>query len=148
MLSIVFSACGPGYFYKSDKKIPGGIWLYRDTVDFSFNITDTASLYNLYLDTEYRDTFPNQNIYLKLYTRFPDGKRFSKPYAFDLFDALGAAKGKCSGHDCNLHTILQENAFFNQPGQYTITVEQFMRRDSVAGIRSVGLSVEKTVRKK
>jgi hypothetical protein len=43
---------------------------------------------------------------------------------------------------------LQANAFFKQPGAYTITLEQFMRRDPVAGIRKVGLSVEKTPAKR
>lgn len=147
-LALAITACGPSYFYQSDTAIPAGGWMYRDTLDFGFTVADTSALYNLYLDTEYADSFPNQNLYLKLYTRFPDGKRLAKPYAFDLFDALGAAKGKCSGHTCTLRTLLQQNAFFNQTGPYTITVEQFMRRDSITGIRSVGLTVEKTAGKK
>jgi len=143
--SMSLSACGPDFFYQSEKEIAdGGRWMYRDTVDFAFTVRDTAALYNMFLDVTYADSFPNQNLYLKLYTRFPDGQRISKPYSFDLFNALGDSNGDCSGHRCKLRSVLQQHAFFNQPGEYVITLEQFMRRDSLPGVVAVGLALEKT----
>jgi gliding motility-associated lipoprotein GldH len=147
VLSCLFSACGPNYFYQSSKDIPDGIWRYKDTLDFPFTIEDTAALYRIYVDFSHSDTFPNQNLYMKISTLFPDGKRVSKPYSFDFFNAQGASNGSCSGRRCSLQAVLQENAVFRQPGKYVLTFEQFMRKDAVPGIRSVGLTLEKTKQK-
>jgi gliding motility-associated lipoprotein GldH len=145
---VVWTSCSPGFFFQDEKEIKGGQWSYRDTVDFSFVIQDTSVLYNLYVDITHADTFPNQNIYVKLYTKFPDGKRLSKTCSFDFFDAQGHLNGTSSGHSCRLHALLQANAFFKDPGTYAITLEQFMRRDPVGGVNKVGLSVEKTAAKR
>lgn len=147
VLSSLLSACGPNYYYQSSKDIPDGIWRYKDTLDFSFPIDDTAALYRIYVDFGHSDTFPNQNLYMKISTLFPDGKRVSKPYSFDFFNAQGASNGACSGHRCSLQAVLQENAVFRQQGKYVLTFEQFMRKDAVPGIRSVGLTLEKTKQK-
>lgn len=143
-LTLLYAACNDPFVFKSEKDIAGGQWAYRDTLDFSFAMTDTSATYNLYVDFEYVDTFSTQNLYVKLHTLFPDGKRLSKQKSFDLFDVQGKPLGECSGHKCRLHALLQEKAYFNQPGTYTITVEQFTRRDPLPGIFAVGLSVEST----
>ena len=136
------SACQSRFYYEEQKDIPQGRWNYADTLDFRFSIADTSKTYNLYLDFGYLDTFPTQNLYLKLHTRFPDAKRLSKQISFNLFDAQGVPYGECSGHKCRYLAVLQENAFFNQPGEYVITAEQYTRRDSLPGILSVGLAIE------
>ena len=137
-------ACGSGFYFEQKKEIAGGQWAYADTLDFRFAITDTLETYRLYLDFEYADTFATQNLYVKLYTLFPNGKRLSKQKAFDLFDAQGQSLGKCSGTRCRLHAVLQESAYFNQPGEYCITLEQFTRDNPLPGVFSVGLSIEPT----
>jgi len=146
-LVFLFVSCGPDDYFHASKDLPKEGWMYRDTVDFTFNIEDTSALYNIFVDMKYLDTFPNQNVYLKLYTRFPNGRRMSKPYSFDLFNAQGVSNGNCTGHRCLLQASLQENAYFDQKGTYVLTFEQFMRRDSIPAITSVGLRLQKTKQK-
>ena len=138
------ASCGPDYLFEEEKEIADGQWNYRDTLDFRFTVTDTAQLYNLFADFEYADTFSTQNVYLKLHTRFPDGKRVNRIRSFDLFDAQGNAVGKCSGHACTTRILLQDKAYFNLPGEYTITLEQYTRFEPLPGINVVGVAVEKT----
>jgi len=147
VLILSLSACGPNYLFEEEKDIPKGQWAYRDTLDFKFNVTDTTAVYNILVDFEYADSFPNQNIYVKFYTRFPDGKRLSTPLSFDFFDPVGNPSGKCSGGTCSAQIAIQQNAFFEKPGEYLITLEQFGRQDPMPGIISVGLSVEKAGKK-
>lgn len=142
------SSCGPDYLLNEEKDIANGQWTYRDTLDFKFNVRDTTALYNLTVRFGYADSFPNQNIYVNFHTRFPDGKRLSKPISFDFFDAVGAPAGECSGGKCQADIPIQQNAFFEKAGEYTITLEQFGRLDPMPGITTVGLSVEKTGQKK
>ncbi|MCW5922375.1 MAG: gliding motility lipoprotein GldH [Saprospiraceae bacterium] len=143
-VALLQTACEQHLFFEEKKEIPNGVWTYRDTLNFSFTVSDTSQLYNMYADFEHADTFPNQNIYLRLHTRFPDGQRLSKVRSFDLFDEKGESKGKCSGQRCRVRSLLQDNAYFNMAGEYVITLEQFMRSDSLPGVRAVGLYIEKT----
>lgn len=144
LASMLFFACQGNVIFDQEQKIPAEGWRYPDTLNFSFSVTDTTLLYNLVMRFEYADTFPEQNVYLKLHTLFPDGKRLRKMKSFEFFDAGGQSLGRCSGHTCSISTMLQENAFFKLPGTYVITVEQFGRRDPLRGVKSVGLRVEKT----
>jgi gliding motility-associated lipoprotein GldH len=147
-LLIGLMACDDRTFFKAEKDISDGIWAYRDTVDFQFSVTDTTELYDMYALFTYADTFATQNVYLKLYTRFPDGKRLKKTRSFDLFDAAGSSTGSCSGHRCTARVLLQNNAYFNQAGEYVLTLEQFMRQDSLSGVVAVGLELERTGKKR
>ncbi len=149
VFNFCLTACAPDYAFQEVKEIPdNGAWAYPDTLNFNFSISDTVSRYNFYLDFEHSDTFPAQNIYLKLSTRFPDGHRLTRIRSFNFFDVQGAVLGKCSGHACALRTVLQENAYFKQTGEYILTVEQNTRIDHLPGIRSIGLVLEKVPRSK
>lgn len=146
MLSL--TACGPKYVYEQKHDFANNQWAWRDTLDFGFDIQDTTGLYNLYLSLAAVDSFPNENVYLRLYTRFPNGRRTEMLRSFDLSNSLGEPLGDCSGHVCAQQIVLQERAFFNLPGRYVITVEQFSRQEQLQGIHSVGLTVEATPEKR
>lgn len=147
-LLLTWSACNDNKIFSAEKEFPNGQWAYRDTVDFTFHISDTTALCNMYLTFTTADTFPTQNIYLKLHTRFPDGKRLSKVRSFDLFDAKGESVGRCSSGECKAQILLQDNAYFNKPGDYTLTLEQFTRQSELQGIKATGLNIEKTGQKR
>lgn len=137
----LFAACDKKPFYQSTKKLPNGIWAFADTLNYDFTIQDTARVYRMSLWFDYADSFPNQNIYLKLYTRFPDGRRFAKVLNFDLYDQKGNPNGTGAGKH-RVAMNLQEKTLFNQTGNYQLTLEQFTRRDSIPGISNIGLVIE------
>ncbi len=139
---LALTACGPQYHYDEKKPITADGWAYADSLNFTFSVQDTARLYDLYLEIAHADTFSAQNVYLNLYTRFPDGKRLQKIKNFDLFSSKGVSNGTCSGQRCTFKTALQENAYFNQPGEYALTISQHSRSARLGGIHSVRLMVE------
>lgn len=147
-IGIVAVSCGDKYVYKAEKNIQQAQWAYTDTLDFKMPVADTSQLYNLYINFVHADTFPNQNIYLKLYTRFPDGKRISRIRSFDLFDTEGKPKGECSSTKCETKILLQDKLYFNQTGDYLLTLEQFTRSSPLSGIAAVGIMLEKTEKKR
>lgn len=140
---LLAAACGESYVYKQSLPVNPQGWRFADTLDFRFSVTDTAARYNLYFEVEHARNFSRQNVYVNLYTKFPDGRRLSKPVSFDLFNARGETNGKCSGDRCRVQLVLQENTRFNQPGEYLITVEQYMRQDSIPGIYQMTFFVQK-----
>jgi len=147
ILSMII-ACRDTFIYKEKKSIPNGSWMYSDTLEYRISVTDTSALYNLYAEFEHADSFPAQNLYLKLYTTFPGGKRVERIRSFDFFDNMGNPAGKCSGGRCTLRTLLQNNVYFNEKGEYKITLEQFTRNSPLPGISGVTLLLEDTNRKR
>lgn len=145
---LTVAACQDSFTYKEKKDIPNGSWAYSDTLEYRISVNDTSALYNLYAEFEHADSFPTQNLYLKLYTTFPGGKRVERMRSFDLFDNLGNPAGKCSGSKCTLRTLLQNNVYFNEQGTYKITLEQFTRTSPLTGISSVTLLLENTGKKR
>lgn len=150
LLLAIFSvaACQDPFIYKEKKSIPGSSWAYSDTLEYRITVNDTSALYNLYAEFEHADSFPAQNLYLKLYTTFPGGKRVERMRSFDFFDNLGNPAGKCSGNKCTLRTMLQNSVYFNEKGSYKITLEQFTRTSPLPGISGVTLLLEDTGKKR
>lgn len=139
-----FTACGPDkVVFRAEKEIADAGWTYGDTLDFTFQIQDTSTAYAMYLEFSHADSYPLQNVYLKLSTLFPDGKRPVRVRPFDFYNAQGVAHGKCTGGTCQVRLNLQDKAYFKQPGKYTLTLEQYTRMDSLPGVKTVGLVLEK-----
>lgn len=147
-LIFFFSSCGPNYIYEKQFQIANDGWTYNDSLQFEVNIEDTLQLYNLYLDIDHTTAFPNQNLYIRIHTQFPNGKREGKPVSVDLANKMGTWNGKCSGEDCQLRVFLQQDAFFDMPGLYQFTVAQHTRLDTVPAIKSLSLKVEDTGKQK
>jgi gliding motility-associated lipoprotein GldH len=148
IISILFITCKQEYLFDVEKKMENGIWTYQDQKGFQFSIEDTTALYNLYLTLSAADSFATENLYVKLWTDFPDGKRLEYLKSISVFDNSGKMIGKKSGHTATQQFLLQEKAFFNQIGNHQITIEQFMRADSIHGVSSVGLIIEKSKEKR
>jgi len=143
-LSVLLSACGPNYIYEETHLLGEEGWAYADTLDFSFPITDTTALYNLYLELEHSTIYGSQNLYTKIYTRFPSGERKGQIISLELADKVGSWQGDCRGEKCSFLAPIQMNAFFSEPGEYVFTLEQYMRESPVAGIGSVSFKLEDT----
>ncbi len=145
---LAVTACQDPFVYKERMSIPGNSWAYSDTLEYRISINDTSALYNLYAEFEHADSFPTQNLYLKLYTTFPGGKRIERVRSFDFFDNMGNPAGKCSGNRCTVRTLLQNSVYFNEKGTYKITLEQFTRTSPLTGISGVTLLLEDTGKKR
>lgn len=145
---LAVTACQDPFVYKERMSIPGNSWAYSDTLEYRISINDTSALYNLYAEFEHADSFPTQNLYLKLYTTFPGGKRIERVRSFDFFDNMGNPAGTCSGNRCTVRTLLQNSVYFNEKGTYKITLEQFTRTSPLTGISGVTLLLEDTGKKR
>lgn len=141
-------SCGPDYIYERSFEINNKEWAYEDTLNFEVEISDTLSIYNLYLDIEHTTDYAMQNIYILIYTKFPTGERINERVAIDFADKTGQWYGKCDKTKCNLRVNIQKGAFFNTPGKHLFTIEQFMRIDPLPGIISIAFRIEDTGQKR
>lgn len=142
--SVLLSACGPDYLYDETYDLEEQGWTYADTLNFQFTIDDTLALYNLYLQVEHSTDYSYQNLYTRIHTQFPSGERITQVLSLELADKAGAWQGDCRGEKCLFLAPIQPNAFFNKPGTYVITLEQYMRQSPVMGLKSIGFKLEET----
>ena len=68
-------SCGPNYILDEKKEITNNQWNYSDSLSFTVNISDTNRYYNLYLDIEHLTEYSFKNMYIRLHSIFPSGKR-------------------------------------------------------------------------
>jgi gliding motility-associated lipoprotein GldH len=142
--AVTFIACDKDSLLDKKVAISQQGWTYQDSLNFDFNIKDTMKIYNLYLEVEHGELYPYQNLYVMTHTRFPNGIRAAQRINIDLAQKTGKWLGKSSGSTFTHRVDLQEGAYFNEAGQYTLTLAQHMRRDSLADIKSVRFVIEQT----
>jgi len=138
------SACGPNYHFSESVAIPDENWTYGNPIDFQFQIEDTLQIYNLILDITHHQDYSYQNLYTRIGTYFPSGQDITNTLSLELADKTGRWQGKCSGKYCTVQIPIQEGAYFNAAGDYKIRLEQFMRKDPIAGIKDISFHIEKT----
>lgn len=141
IFGLFITACGHRTVYSEHHALPESGWTYADSLNFSVEIVDTLRLYDLIIDLVHQKDYPFQNLYTRIHTTFPDGKRLTQVLSLELAGKTGKWEGRCSGSRCRLSLPIQKKAYFNQSGNYAFTIEQYMRVDSLKGIQSLGLRV-------
>lgn len=107
------------------------------------NVVDTLSNYDMHMDIEHTDVYSYQNIYLKIITNFPGGKRMHEQLSVDLAEKSGQWLGHCKGDKCKIKVYLLESFRFPEKGNYSFIVKQHTRDEPLEGINKIGFSVFK-----
>lgn len=137
------SSCGTDYAYEQEYALDNANWSYADSLIFAFEVPDTSTIYNLYLDVEHSTGYPNQNLYVRIHTTFPSAARLTEEVSLELAEG-GRWQGDCGKQTCTVRIPIQTGAYFDQTGEHRFVLEQFMRRNSVEGIQSIALRIEET----
>lgn len=139
------AACDPNRIYEENKDLDGSFWHKDSLVQFSFQIPDINTGYNLYANIRNAQHYPFYNLYYQYTLTDSSGTLLEKQLQdIHLFDPktgepFGAGLGDLFDH----RQLLLEDYQFPEPGSYTLTLEQYMRRDSLPLILSMGARVEK-----
>lgn len=116
-------------------------WTYEDSLTFGFEIHDTLSPYSLLLNISHTPEYGFQNLYVQMHTTFPSGKMEKQLVSLELANQAGVWNGKCSGRNCSVEIPLREKTKFRETGQYSLSIEQYMRKSPLAGLKSMKLSL-------
>jgi gliding motility-associated lipoprotein GldH len=113
--------------------------------DISFDITDTVSLYNLYIVIRHTEAYHFNNMYLRATVREP-GETQGRTGDYDLQLATNGKGwiGTAMDDIYDARLLIQPGTKFRKAGIYHITLEQLMREDPLQYVLSAGLRVEKT----
>lgn len=138
----ILTACqDSNLFYQDDHVIESGKWAYEDQANFSVEIPDTVSYYDLILEIDHDAEFSFQNIYMEIKTQFPDGKSNEDLISLELADKTGRWIGKCNSKKCVAPFRLKENIRFSQKGNHRFTLTQHTRESNLTGIHKIGMQL-------
>lgn len=121
------------------KELPDGLWASKSPLIFKFEIEDTTPrtlIYKLHYTLEY----PYQNHYLKFYLLSETDTLAEGLENIDLFDRAGRPLGEKQFGGA----YIQRHPLLNYPFKrksYQLTCRQYMREDTLKGVRGVGLEV-------
>ena len=148
-IASILLACDTSTLLKDNYDIQDAKWFIKDTPEFSFEVTDTSSNYNVFYNVRNNRSYPYYNLYLTHYLYDASGKVIhQKLDELVLFDpTTGKKLGEGLG-DVYDHKILAfKNFTFPHKGIYKIQVKQYMRQNPLQDIISVGFTIEKSATK-
>jgi len=93
------------------------------------------------LTVDHTDQFPYQNLYVEALTTFPSDTSIKQLLSLEMANEAGFWLGECQGSNCQLSIPIQSNVHFQEKGSYTLNLEQYTRRDSLIGLKGIGLSI-------
>ena len=146
LMFAILSACTQPAVYQNQVDLKNRAWLFSEKPTFTFTIDDTSAGYDLFLLVRNEIDYPNANLYFNFHLQNPKGVTLEKKLQSEfLFEKkTGKPFGKSGLGDIYDHAFpALRNYHFPSPGNYTFTVEQFMRTDTLRGILSIGLLVDK-----
>ena len=144
LLLLVLSSCNKNRVFEKNNDLPDNSWKIADVQKFEFEIKDTSKKYNIYFNVRNAVFYEYYNLYVKHTLTGPDGKEVSANLheIFLMDKKTGKPLGEGAGDIFDHQTLALKNQQFSQPGKYTITLQQYMRRDPLPGIMAVGVRVD------
>ena len=143
-ISLSLVGCFKSDVFESTTPFRGEKWSYDRSPSFSFDISDTSSLYNIFLIVRHTDAYKYNNIWLKVGVLQPgDSLRTSK---LDVTLGSDATGWEGTGMDDIYEyrkALTPRPIPFKKAGKYTFTVSQIMRESPIEHILNVGIRVEK-----
>jgi len=145
-LSVSISACDSSRVFETYTDFDEQQWMATEQPMYSFEITDTVK-HNLYCQLRNSSSFPYSRFFVSYTLKDSTGSVLKKELLSTyLFDAkTGKPLGNSGLGDIYSHQIDILKNHSLPIGKYQLSFEQFMRKDTLEGILSVGLRVERAM---
>lgn len=137
-------SCAKIDMFEKLAEIPSQQWSYNYRPVFTFQITDTASLYNLYIVLRHTDAYDYNNIWLRLGSKAPGDSMHFQNINLVLANDANGWEGTGTDDIFEVRKNITRGAVpFKKPGIYTFSIAQIMRENPLQHILNVGLRIEK-----
>ena len=121
-------------------------WLQKNNVEIPFEISDTTKSYDINVAIRQSNEYPYYNLYYVSKILNSENKvikrLFSEAFFYDA--KTGKPKGTGVGDIYSHEYTIFKNFRFTRTGKYKISLEQYMRTDTLKGIVSAGASITET----
>ena len=125
-------------------------WLKDSKIDFEFQITDTISRNNLFINIRNNKDYEYSNLYLIAHLDFPNGKKIVDTLQYEMANKNGKFLGSGLSEIKENKLFYKENSIFPVSGNYKVSIRHAMRKngnvegiEKLQGISDVGFRIEK-----
>lgn len=146
----LLTGCDPNRVFEQNIEFPNYSWDVQQKPAFTFAIKDTAARYDIYFNVRHASAYGFYNLYLKHTLTGPVGP-VGPPLLHQmlLMDAkTGEPKGSGTGDIYDMQLLALPKQHFAKTGNYTLTLEQYMRQAQLPGLMAVGVRVARHEEKK
>lgn len=144
LLSLFFTSCIKIDLFEKQAQIPSQQWYYNNTPQFTFDIQDTSSLYNVYIVLRHTDLYQYNNIWLRVGSTSPSDSIHYQNINLVLGKDSKGWEGTGMDDIFEVRKNISAGPLsFKAPGEYTFSITQIMREDPLNYILNVGIRVEK-----
>jgi gliding motility-associated lipoprotein GldH len=151
VVALLLVGCAGNVVYQDSVPVPDGAWDRALAPEFAFDITDTISEHNVYIDVRHTGDYPFSDLFLFVDLWGPGDRHLRDTVECLLADPMGRWYGKGTGflfadrHEAKVLYRLHKK--FPTSGRYSIRLEQAMRTEKLPGVLDVGISVERAERR-
>ena len=146
----LLAGCDPNRVFEQNTDFANYSWDVQQKPAFTFAVVDTAVRYDVYFNVRHASVYGYYNLYLKHTLTGPAGSVGpSLLHQMLLMDPkTGEPRGSGTGDIYDIQLLALSSQRFARAGNYTLTLEQYMRQDQLPGLMAVGVRVAKHVDKK
>lgn len=146
----LFTFCDSKSSFNTYKSIENASWEANSKIGFEFEINDTISKRDLFINLRNNKEYQFSNLYLITELIFPDETKIVDTLQYEMADVQGKFLGTGFSDIKENKLFYKENMAFSQKGNYIVNISQAMRRNGqvngitfLEGITEVGFSIEK-----
>jgi gliding motility-associated lipoprotein GldH len=136
-----FNACSQIDLYEKNTPIPKLNWYANFNATGTFNITDTTSLYNVFVVLRHTDTYQYNNIWLNVGLQAPGDSMKTQKINLSLGSDAQGWEGAGMNDIWEVRKPIARLPL--KKGNYSFNIGQTMRDNPLEHIMSVGLRLEK-----
>jgi gliding motility-associated lipoprotein GldH len=142
--SIFFASCDSNRLFDENKDLPTDGWYYKNKLVFDVNVTDTNSLYNLFVNLRVASDYPYANIFVNMHSESPTKLVADEEKQIQLADETGQWLGKGLGDLYDYQVPVKDGFKFHELGIYHFELQHNMRVDTLQHVLAAGIRLEKT----
>ncbi|MCX6230343.1 MAG: gliding motility lipoprotein GldH [Bacteroidetes bacterium] len=143
LVIVITISCGKPPLIDKSMDVSETAWNVKDKFKTEVLVDDTISSYNFYINVRNTTDYKNSNFFLFIKTTFPNGQKAIDTLECIITDFEGKWLGKGNGKIKDSKILLKQHAIFPMKGSYQFEIEHAMRVETVSGIKSIGLRIEK-----
>ncbi len=146
LLELLFFACGnSNVLVDETTSFQEAGWIQKQPIQFEVTVPDSTAAYALYVVIRQNNAYPFYNLYFSPSIINSLGKPVQKGLAEAiLYDPVtGKPKGDGFGDIYEKKFLVYPSLKFPSNGKYKIQIDQSMRVDTLAGMVSMGVVLEK-----
>ncbi|MFO7978284.1 MAG: gliding motility lipoprotein GldH [Bacteroidales bacterium] len=143
VVALSWAGCQGPVVYEEHQALPPEGWPQNQKLVFQTEITDTASLHELYLDIRNTTGYEYRNLFLYLDITFPEGTILRDTIEATLAEPSGKWIGKGFGAIKTNRFLFRDQVWFPQQGTYTFILQHGMREQTLEGVSDIGIRIER-----